>query len=193
MRTFKTVQPFSSKQSQDCSHLSLQSRQYTIIVVFRSLHSKHSAFHGNSFAQVLKLINFCKCNYDNNKSFSFFLDFWLSEKFLQVFVAYFVLIDDVSKFTNASIIKCKWYECKYIKCHEKGLGIHFKGATKSYFTHYLCVVIILYNTGFFKFVLSTYYFKREAKFHISKKYTVLLNPQCNSTNYILLERAFFPE
>ena len=192
MRTFKTVQPFSSKQSQDCSHLSLQSRQYTIIVVFRSLHSKHSAFHENSFAQVLKLINFCKCNYGNNKS-SFFLVFWLSEKFLQVRVAYFVLIDDVSKFTNASIIKCKWYEYKYIKCHEKGLGIHFKGATKSYFTHYLCVVIILYNTGFFKFVLSTYYFKREAKFHISKKYTVLLNPQCNSTNYILLERAFFPE
>ena len=31
----------------------------------------------------------------------------------------------------------------------------FKGATKSYFTHYSCLVIILFNTGLCKSVFST--------------------------------------
>ena len=33
-----------------------------------------------------------------------------------------------------------------------------KGAAKSYFTHYLCVVIILLNIGLYKFAVSTYSF-----------------------------------
>ena len=33
-----------------------------------------------------------------------------------------------------------------------------KGAAKLYFTHYLCVVIILFNTGLYKSVFSTYLF-----------------------------------
>ena len=33
-----------------------------------------------------------------------------------------------------------------------------KGATKSYFTHYSCVVIILFNTGFRKSAFSTDFF-----------------------------------
>ena len=30
-----------------------------------------------------------------------------------------------------------------------------KGATKSYFTHYSCVIIVLFNAGLCRFVLST--------------------------------------
>ena len=33
-----------------------------------------------------------------------------------------------------------------------------KGATKSYFTHYSCVVIILFNTGLCRSAFSTIYF-----------------------------------
>ena len=36
----------------------------------------------------------------------------------------------------------------------------FKGAAKLYFTHYVCVVIILFNTGWFKPVTSTYFFAK---------------------------------
>ena len=34
----------------------------------------------------------------------------------------------------------------------------FKGATKSYFTHYSCVVIILFNTGLSRSAFSKIYF-----------------------------------
>ena len=36
-----------------------------------------------------------------------------------------------------------------------------KGATKLYFTHYSCVVIVLFNTGLYKSVFSTYSFGRQ--------------------------------
>ena len=36
----------------------------------------------------------------------------------------------------------------------------FKGATKLYFTHYLCVVIIFYNIGLYKSGFSPYYFEK---------------------------------
>ena len=37
--------------------------------------------------------------------------------------------------------------------------IEFKEATKSYFTHYSCVVIILFNTGLSRFAFSTIYYR----------------------------------
>ena len=38
--------------------------------------------------------------------------------------------------------------------------IHLKGATKSYFTRYSCVVIILFNTGLSRFAFSTISFRK---------------------------------
>ena len=40
---------------------------------------------------------------------------------------------------------------------------YFKGATKSYVMHCLCVVMILFNKGLYKSAVSTYSF---AKLHI---------------------------
>ena len=36
----------------------------------------------------------------------------------------------------------------------------FEGATKFYFMHYSCVVIILFITDLYKFTISTYYFEK---------------------------------
>ena len=38
--------------------------------------------------------------------------------------------------------------------------VFFKGATKSYFTHYMLVVIILFITGLYEFTISTYSFAK---------------------------------
>ena len=47
-------------------------------------------------------------------------------------------------------------------CYRK---LFFKGATKSYFTHCFCVVIVLFNTAFCKPAFSTVFF-RKLVFHL---------------------------
>ena len=43
----------------------------------------------------------------------------------------------------------------FLKRHLKLYKAPLKGATKSYFTHYSCVIIILFNTGLCRSIFST--------------------------------------
>ena len=61
-----------------------------------------------------------------------------------------VLIDNSQNILNY------YFTSTYHKSRYSGLLL--KGATKFYFTHYPCEVIILFNTGLYKSVFSTYSF-----------------------------------
>ena len=46
------------------------------------------------------------------------------------------------------------------KIKNNAASVYFKGTTKLCFTHYMCVVIILFNTGLYKSAISTYSFAK---------------------------------
>ena len=58
----------------------------------------------------------------------------------------------------------------------------FKGATKLYFTHYLCVVIIFYNTGLYESGFSPYYFQKLV-YHLPMFYVLCLLWVFNSISF----------
>ena len=66
--------------------------------------------------------------------------------------------------TNLWFLSCNWNFGSFIILRELELpekwpgDTFFKGARKSFFMHYSCVVIILFNTGLHKSVFSTYSF-----------------------------------
>ena len=82
-----------------------------------------------------------------NKVAGFACNFIKKEALVQVFSCEF---REISK--NTFFTKDLWLTASDF--------IHLKGATKSYFTRYSCVVIILFNTGLSRFAFSTISFRK---------------------------------
>ena len=75
------------------------------------------------------------------------------------------IIETIAKLLkrNTSSVPLFYYlqlQLLYLQLHF--INIFFKGATKFYFTHYLHMVIILFNTGLYKSAFSTFSFGKLA-------------------------------